>query len=77
MCASVEGIKVASELTKFARDCWFQVPPPVLLTDSEAALRIGLNVLHPGRRQRHWRVRSDVLVSAIQRKDVLYRNNME
>jgi hypothetical protein len=73
MCASVEGIKVASELTKFARDCWFQVPPPVLLTDSEAALRIGLNVLHPGRRQRHWRVRSDVLVSAIQRKNVLYR----
>ena len=44
-----------------------------VLTDSEAALRIGLNVLHPGRRQRHWRVRSDVLVSAIQRKNVLYR----
>ena len=73
MCASVAGIKVAHQLIKFARDCWLQVPPPVLWTDSEAALKIGSNVLHGSRRQRHWRVRTDVLVSAVQRKNVIYR----
>ena len=60
------------QLTKFARDCRLDIAAPILKTDSEAALKIGHNPLHPGRRQRHWRTRADLLQQACRRKLVLY-----
>ena len=72
MCAAVHGTKIAMQLTSFARDCRFQVAIPKLLGDSEATLKIGNNPLHPGRKQRHWRTRSDLVSEAVRRKRITF-----
>ena len=72
MCAGVHGTKIAMQLTSFARDCRFRVNAPRLFGDSEATLKIGNNPLHPGRKQRHWRTRSDLVTEAVRRKRLTF-----
>ena len=35
-------------------------------------MKIGNNPLHPGRKQRHWRTRSDLVTEAVRRKRITF-----